>query len=163
MPASEPAPISKAELRRRLQRVRRIAKRLGFVGQVEYRHVYSRSGGAQYGVGSDEKADLLIVYAEAFERDANSTDFTLEAILAHERGHQVLSRHPSFRALLLRWNGQASEEMIASIVGSLIVESKKDARMLMMKAVFEVALYGVTIDDAIHLVTEIQRKLEKLL
>ncbi len=33
----------------------------------------------------------------------------------------------------------------------------------MMKAVFEVALYGVTIDDAIHLVTEIQRKLEKLL
>jgi hypothetical protein len=80
--------------------VARVARVLGFVGRVEYRHVYSQTGGAQYGRGTVEANDLLTVYAEAFERDANPEDFSLEAILAHERGHQLLARHPR---LAKRW------------------------------------------------------------
>ena len=44
---------------------------------------------AQYARGSTAHEDLLTVYAEAFERDADPEDFSLEAILAHERGHQL--------------------------------------------------------------------------
>ena len=51
---------------------------------MEYRHVYSQTGGAQYGQASTETEDLLTVYAEAFERDANPEDFSLEAIVAHD-------------------------------------------------------------------------------
>jgi hypothetical protein len=66
---------------------------LGFIGRVEYCHVYSQTGGAQYGRGSAAEQDLLTVYAEAFERDADPNDFSLQAMLAHERGHQLLARH----------------------------------------------------------------------
>ena len=48
-----------------------IARRLGFIGRVEYRHVYSQAGGAQYGLAVSPEHDLLIVFAEAFERAAN--------------------------------------------------------------------------------------------
>jgi hypothetical protein len=51
---------------------------------VEYRHVYSQTGGAQYGRGNTPEEDLLTVYAEAFERDADPQDFSLEAMIAHE-------------------------------------------------------------------------------
>src|SRR5436190_3478420 len=94
MARSSPAPISLKEHRARLRRATRIARALGFIGQVEYRHVRSFTGGAQYGRGSAIQDDLLTVYSEAFERDANPSDFSLEAILAHERGHQLLARHP---------------------------------------------------------------------
>lgn len=60
---------------------------MGFRGVVEYRHVYSQAGGAQYGLAATEDEDLLIVYAEAFDRDADPEDFALESIGAHERGH----------------------------------------------------------------------------
>jgi hypothetical protein len=43
--------------------VTRIARRLGFVGQIEYQHAYSRSGGAEYRIGSSAEKDLLVVYA----------------------------------------------------------------------------------------------------
>lgn len=57
-----------------------MARALGFVGRVEYRHVYSASGGAQYGHGAEVESDLLTVYAEAFDRDADPEDFSLSAI-----------------------------------------------------------------------------------
>src|SRR2546421_6255 len=81
-----------ARRRARRKRVARIARALGFVGHVEYRHVYSQTGGAQYGQGTTAAEDLLTVYAEAFDRDADPDDFSLDAILAHERGHQLLAR-----------------------------------------------------------------------
>ncbi len=83
----------KSELVARERRASRIAREVGFEGRVEYRHVYSQSGGAQFGLGASPGQDLLIVYAEAFERDANPEDFSLEAMIAHERGHQLLARH----------------------------------------------------------------------
>jgi hypothetical protein len=41
-----PRTISAAQLLEREKRVRLIAKAFGFVGIVEYRHVYSQTGGA---------------------------------------------------------------------------------------------------------------------
>lgn len=137
--------------------------RAGFVGSVEYRHVYGGTGGAQYGIGATQSQDLLIVFAEAFERDRNPDDYSLEAIIAHERAHQLLARHPGLRQILARWNGHASEEMLASVVGSLIVETDKDRQDLLIKAVGEGLRYGVEPADAIWLVTELRAKLEKIL
>src|SRR5262245_64056891 len=94
MAARSPDPIPPAESRRRRARVLRLARSVGFLGLVEYRHVYSQTGGAQYGHGVGEGGDLLTVFAEAFDRDADPEDFSLLAIVAHERGHQLLARHP---------------------------------------------------------------------
>src|SRR5947209_7964734 len=94
MATPSPPPIDLAQRRARRERVARIARELGVTGRIEYRHVYSQTGGAQYGQGTTAAADLLTVYAEAFERDADPEDFSLEAIVAHERGHQILARHP---------------------------------------------------------------------
>ena len=58
------------------------AQELGFVGRVEYRHVNSQAGGAQFGLAADPAADLLIVYAEAFQEDADPDDFSIEAIFS---------------------------------------------------------------------------------
>jgi hypothetical protein len=87
MQENEPKPISVVQRRVRMHRAKRIARHLGFVGDVEYRHVYSPSGGAQYCIGPSAEDDLLLVYAEAFERDADPDDFALEAMIAHECGH----------------------------------------------------------------------------
>ena len=100
MSAHVPVPIPPAEVRRRRARAVRLARSLGFVGRVEYRHVYAPTGGAQYGRGVEADSDLLWLSAEAFERDAAGDDFSLRAIIAHERGHQVLARHPRFTGWL---------------------------------------------------------------
>src|SRR5947208_1557305 len=86
MPPGPPPPLSAAERRARRGRVVRTARQLGVVGRIEYRHVYSQTGGAQYGLATTPEDDLLTVYAEAFDRDASPDDFSLEAIVAHERG-----------------------------------------------------------------------------
>ncbi|MCI0638122.1 MAG: hypothetical protein L0Y70_03550 [Gemmataceae bacterium] len=56
--------------------------------------MYSQTGGAQYGRGNKPEDDLLTIYAEAFERDADPEEFSLEGMIAHECGHQILARHP---------------------------------------------------------------------
>jgi hypothetical protein len=85
--ASRPVdPIPPAEARRRRARVLREARRLGFVGRVEYRHVASQTGGAQYGRGVGAGGDVLAVYAEAFDRDADPDDFSLRAVMPTSAG-----------------------------------------------------------------------------
>src|SRR5262245_21871842 len=124
--AEPPEPISKAERLARQRRAAKVARRLGFQGRVEYRHVSSLSGGAQYGMATSPKHDLLIVFAEAFDRDADPDAFSLEAILAHERGHQLLARHDRLtRNLPAGWSG-LSEEIVASLLGSLLVSGDED-------------------------------------
>src|SRR5438270_14051122 len=130
MAVSRPRPISNSEHVARQRRASDIARGHGFVGHVEYRHVYTQSGGAQYGLAATPEEDLLIVSAEAFERDADPEDFSLEAIIAHERGHQLVARHPRLRRNLPRpWSG-VSEEIVASLPGSLLVEAEKDKQDL---------------------------------
>src|SRR5205085_5583882 len=109
MATPEPRSLTAAERRARQRRVARLARDLGFVGRIEYRHVYSQTGGAQYGRGAGADTDLLTVYAEAFDRDADPDDFSLLAIIAHERGHQLLARHPRLSGLLASASTAAEE------------------------------------------------------
>ena len=163
MADSQPPPISPDEQRRRRQRVQSIARSLGFVGRVEYRHVARGTGGAQFGLARRAEHDLLVVDARAFERDAEPDECSLEGIIAHERGHQMLQRHSNLRDLLTRWNGHAVQEIMASVIGSLLVDKEKDRQDLMLKAVGEAINRGVDPEDAIWLVDEIRLKLEKWL
>jgi hypothetical protein len=105
--------------------VARLARGLRFIGRIEYRHVYSQTGGAQYGRGTAAEEDLLTVYAEAFERDADPEDFSLAAIIAHERGHQVLARHPCI-ARRAAGVSAASEEILASLLGAMLCKDDTD-------------------------------------
>jgi hypothetical protein len=85
-------PISVAERIARQRKVTQVARGFGFVGRIEYRHVQSRAGGAQYAMNIAPENDLLVDHTDAFERDADPEDFSLEAIIAHERGHHLLAR-----------------------------------------------------------------------
>ncbi len=143
MAQNRPKPISATELAKRERRITESARRLGFVGRIEYRHVYSRVGGAQYGLARDAKDDLLIVYAEAFDKDADPREFSLEAMIAHERGHQMMYRQGKLKRLLPEsWTGPY-EEIMASILGAVLVESERDAGELLLKAYFESVELGM--------------------
>jgi hypothetical protein len=52
MGRKSPPHLTAAERRARHRRAARLARESGFVGRVEYRHVYSQTGGAQYGRGT---------------------------------------------------------------------------------------------------------------
>ena len=91
---------------------------------------------AQYCRGNTPEEDLLTVYAEAFERDADPNDFSLEAMIAHERGRQVLARHPRLSALLASAS-PAAEEVLASLLGAVVLEPGPNRDPLLDKAAFE--------------------------
>src|SRR5438046_170912 len=87
-------------------------------------------GGAQYGMAPIIEQDLLLVYADAFRRDAAGDDFSLPAIIAHERGHQVLCRHERLRRNTPQEMSSATEEVLASLIGALISDDSRDGEML---------------------------------
>lgn len=154
-----PLPISPIERHARVRQVRRIAHRLGFVGQIEYRHVYSQSGGAQFCTGPHIDDDLLVVYAEAFERVADPQDFSLEAIIAHECGHQALLRNPNLRAVLRKLPNGRFEEILASLVGSHLLGESDHAQTLVWKATAELAAFNMPPDQTVHIVERLRRLL----
>jgi len=162
MAAHSPDPISLADWRQRRIRILNIARSIGFIGRIEYRHVYSQTGGAQYGRGAGEMTDLLTVFAEAFERDANPDDFSLRAMIAHERGHQLLARHPPLSDRLAGVS-DAAEEVLASLLGALVVEPGSDRDLLIAKATAELLVGGREAGDAVRLVTELWNSLGELL
>ncbi len=158
----QPEPISRAEQRARIRPVTEIADGYGFTGEVEYRHVYSRSGGAQYGIGPSADDDIMAVYAEAFERDADTDDFRLEALIAHECGHQRLHRDPKLRPVLAKFPGEEFEEILASLVGSILLGESESSQTLAWKAAAELTDLGVTVEYAEHLVERLIVILRKL-
>jgi hypothetical protein len=161
MSSVAPEPITPAERLARIRRIRRVARRFGYVGQIEYRHVYSNSGGAQFGLGRTRQRDLLIVYAEAFDRDADPNDFSLEAVIAHERGHQIVARNRNLQEFLIEKVAPATEEILASLLGSLLVTEASDKQALVLKALDEVLQCGIPPGEAIELVTELRGLLEE--
>lgn len=162
MATRSPDPITPVESRRRRSRVLRLARSVGFVGRVEYRHVYSQTSGAQYGQGTDEGGDLMMVYAEAFERDADPDDFSLLAIIAHERGHQLLARHPRLSSRLAEMS-LAAEEVLASLLGAMAVDEGPDRDALIAKATAEVLAGGGNPDAAVRLIVNLWELLEGML
>lgn len=161
--SDQPEAISRAEQRARIRRITEIGYGFGFTGDVEYRHVYSRSGGAQYGIGPSADDDIMVVYAEAFERDADPDDFRLEALIAHECGHQRMHRDPKLRLVLAKFPGEEFEEVLASLVGSILLGESHTSQMLVWKAAAELTELGVTVEYAEHLVERLIVILRKLL
>src|SRR5258708_7481465 len=162
MAKRSPRTISAAQLLARENRVLLIAKAFGFVGNVEYRHVYSQTGGAQYGRGSTPEADLLTVYAESLNRDADPEDFSLEAMIAHECGHQILARHPRL-AKRVAGVSEASEEILASLVGAMICNEDTDRVALYAKATADLLDCGQSGEAATRQLQELWDLLEELL
>ena len=152
MMSPSPDPLSPSKRRVRQSRVARLAKSFGFLGRIEYRHVYSQSGGAQYGRGPTVEEDILTVYAEAFERDANPDDFSLATIIAHERGHQLLARHPRIGPRLGAGITLAAEEVLASLIGSMVCGAGHDRNLLVAKATAELLQRGTAPEDAVRLI-----------
>jgi hypothetical protein len=163
MAPRSPPHLSVAERRVRRNRIARLARDVGFVGQTEYRHVYSQTGGAQYGRGSTPPDDLLTVYAEAFERDADPDDFSLEAILAHERGHQLLAPHPRIAKRVAGRISSGSEEILASLLGAMICHAQSDRDALVAKAVAELLGHGVKPEVALRQLQDLWNLLEAML
>ena len=162
MARHSPKPITAAKRLAREKRIVLVAKKLGFVGDVEYRHVYSQTGGAQYGRGSTQGTDLLTLYAEAFERDADPEDFSLEAMIAHECGHQLLGRHPRI-ARRMAVVSEASEEILASLLGAMLCYDDTDRATLFAKATAELLDCGQNAEAASHQLQELWELLEMLL
>ncbi len=157
-----PGSLTTAERRARRDRAAAIARQLGFVGRVEYRHIYSQTGGAQYGRGNTPEDDLLTVYAEAFERDADPEDFSLEAMIAHECGHQLLARHPRLAKRVVGIS-EASEEILASLLGAMLCNSDVDRVTLFAKAAAELLDRGVSAESANRQLQDLWDLLEALL
>ena len=163
MARPSPKPLTPAQGRARRARVARIARELGFVGRIEYRHVYSQTGGAQYGRGSTAEEDLLTVYAEAFERDADPEDFSLAAMLAHERGHQLLARHPRIAKQVAGRISADGEEILASLLGAMRCAASADRDALVAKAIAELLNHGETIEVATRRLQELWHLFEAIL
>jgi hypothetical protein len=159
----EPKPISDAELRKRQQRIAEISSELGFAGGVEYCHAYTRSGGAQYCIGPSADDDIMILYAEAFERGADPEDFPLEAIVAHEVGHQKLHRDPKFRAVMTQFGGAQFEEILASLVGCVLLGGGVPAHLLLCRAVAELGDRRISGQEAVRMAERLIRLMEQLL
>jgi hypothetical protein len=106
--------------------------------------------------------DLLTVYAEAFDRDADSDDFSLSAIITHERGHQVLARHPRL-SVLLASASPAAEEALASLLGALVLKPGPDRDALLDKPAFELVTRGATAEAAERVIASLWDLLGRLL
>jgi hypothetical protein len=106
---------------------------------------------------------LLLIYPEAFRRDADPEDFSLEAILAHERGHQLLRRHERLRRYIAKEPSPAAEEILASLLGSLVAENATDRGLLFAKAVAALLGSELSSADAVRLATDLRSDLEKIL
>jgi hypothetical protein len=158
-----PIPLSAEEHGKRLQRIEQIAARLGFLGRIEYQHAWSAAGGAQFQLGMTPGQDALLVFAEAFERDQDPEDFSLEAILAHERGHQLLSRSSKLSRMIAGKISPVSEEVLASLVGSMIAESEHDREVLYQKALFDMVTKGMDLARALRLADGLRFVLERIL
>jgi hypothetical protein len=83
-------------------------------------------------------------------------------MIAHERGHQLLARHPRL-ASRLTGVSPAAEEVIASLLGALMLKQGPDRDALVAKATAEVLAGGRGPDEAVCLVGELWDTLEELL
>jgi hypothetical protein len=83
-------------------------------------------------------------------------------MIAHERGHQVLARHPRL-SVLLASASLAAEEVLASLLGALALQPGPDRDMLVDKAAYELLGRGATAETAERLIANLLDHLERLL
>ncbi len=105
----------------------------------------------------------MVVYAEAFERDANPDDFRLEALIAHECGHQRLLRAKNLREVLAKFP-EEFEEILASIVGSILLRDAESSQTLVWKATAELAeMHIISAENTVHFVERLRQLLRNFL
>lgn len=103
------------------------------------------------------------MYAEAFERDADPNDFPLEAIIAHECGHQRLLRNQHLRKVLAKFPAEPFEEILASLVGSLLLGESEPAQMLVWKATAELGELDLTAASTVQFMERLRQLLRHYL
>jgi hypothetical protein len=106
---------------------------------------------------------LLTIFAEAFERDADPEDFSLAAIIAHERGHQLLVRHPRIAGHVTGRISAASEEILASLLGAMLCAAEADRDALINKASVELLEHVESLAVVTRRLDELWNLLEALL
>jgi len=105
----------------------------------------------------------MIVYAEAFERDANPDDFRLEAIIAHECGHQRLLRIENLRDVLSKFP-EEFEEILASLIGSILLGDAESSQTLVWKATAELAeMHYISAENTVRFVERLRQLLRNFL
>lgn len=102
------------------------------------------------------------MYAEAFERDADADDFSLEVIIAHECGHQRLLRDRALIPVGRRLAGGTYEDVLASLLGSLLAGDSRDAEHLVWKATVELAAVGMRPEEAVRMIEGLRSLLKEL-
>jgi hypothetical protein len=101
----------------------------------------------------------MVMYAEAFERDANPDDFPLEALIAHECGHQRLLRVENLREVLAKFP-EEFEEILASLVGSILLGATVSSQTLVWKATAELAeMRIISAENTVHFVERLRQVL----
>jgi len=105
---------------------------------------------------------LLTIYAEAFERDADPEEFSLDAMIAHECGHQLLARHPRI-AKRVAGISEAGEEILASLPGAMLCTVDADCVALLAKATAELLDRGQSAEAASRQLQDLWNLLEELL
>ena len=83
-------------------------------------------------------------------------------MIAHECGHQILARHPRI-ARRARGVSEASEEILASVLGAMICHDDTDRVALFAKAAAELLDRGQSADAANRQLQDLWNLLEALL
>jgi hypothetical protein len=83
-------------------------------------------------------------------------------VVAHERGHQLVARHPRI-AKRVAGISAASEEILASLLGALICHDDADRVMLYAKATAELLDRGLSPESVNRQLQDLWELLEKLL
>jgi hypothetical protein len=83
-------------------------------------------------------------------------------MIAHERGHQILARHPRI-AKRVAGISEGSEEILASLLGAMICNADADQVTLLAKACAELLDHGQSIESANRQLQDLWDLLETLL
>lgn len=79
------------------------------------------------------------------------------------RGHQILKRNPRLQNTLAARLTGVSEEILASLLGSLIADEYEDRVTLYYKAIVEASEWGVESRRLVPLIDNLRNLLEKAL
>jgi hypothetical protein len=83
-------------------------------------------------------------------------------MIAHECGHQILARHPRI-AKRVAGLSEASQEILASLLGAMICNEDTDRVSLFAKATAELLSRGQSVEAATRQLRELWNLLEALL
>jgi hypothetical protein len=83
-------------------------------------------------------------------------------MIAHERGHQILVRHARI-AKRVAGISEASEEILASLLGAMVCDAEADRITLFAKATAELLDHGQSAQSANRQLQQLWEMLEALL